>query len=214
MRNLQEEEVRLDCRQNSSRSIRTCGSICFKVSSFSQRRIEHFMKLWGCFRDTNPRWHRCEFPFAREVAVLHLGLIFPHLESHFYPCADSTDCGEDVVDMKKHGWHIFPDGIEHILSLNRFLNVWRCMSGKYIFELVSTIASPSLPPSLEFSSSITCCIDSIIFKIIIMPVVMMMMIDKMVTSVLSRLCAAWTPLGACFTLNIRHIHCVDNHIGI
>ena len=33
------------------------------------------------------------------------------------------------------------------------------MSGKYIFELVSTIASPSRPPSLEFSSSITCWLE-------------------------------------------------------
>lgn len=75
-----------------------------------------------------------------------------------------------------------------------------------------TIASPSRPPSLEFSSSITCCtiLNKILIVIdvrimnmaeMIVMIVMrtMMMIDVEVTSVLSRLCVAWTPLGKCFT---------------
>ena len=92
---------------------------------------------------------------------------------------------------------------------------------EYMFELVPlrsdipTFASPSRPPSLEFSSSITCCSFVIIILVIIivtimimaeimamlvtMMVVEMVVIDVKVTSVLRRLCVAWTPLGTCFT---------------
>ena len=66
-------------------------------------------------------------------------------------------------------------------------------------DVVPTIASPSRPPSLEFSSSITFCFIMITILItVVMVKIITMIINMRTTSVLSRLCAGWTPLGACF----------------
>ena len=60
---------------------------------------------------------------------MHLRLIFPNLVCHFHPHADDN---VDCVDNDDENYEEDDD-------------------------VVPTIASPSRPPSLEFSSSITCC---------------------------------------------------------